>query len=196
MRTECRHVYKHKRNLTAAQQVNVIAILDALEHYFKPAKNVIYKHYVFGCCKQEDGESIDSFVTRLREKAATCDYGALRDELIRDTIVLGITDEGTRRRLLRERDLTLALAVETCRAAELTDIGMRAMELERQHTDNVNATFRQPVKKFPFATANTNTIPNSAVDHHQYFSILWHFSWMGKITLPSLWKNMQILWYS
>uniref|UniRef100_A0A673W9M9 Gypsy retrotransposon integrase-like protein 1 n=1 Tax=Salmo trutta TaxID=8032 RepID=A0A673W9M9_SALTR len=163
MGTECRHVYKHNLNLTAAQQGNATAILDALEHYFKPAKNVIYERYVFGCCKQEDGESIDSFVTRLREKAATCDYGALRDELIRDKLVLGITDEGTRRRLLRERDLTLVLAVETCRAAELTDIRVRSMELERQHMDNVNATFRQPVRKFPFATANTTA--NSAADN-------------------------------
>lgn len=162
MGTECRHVYKHNLNLTAAQQGNATAIL---EHYFKPAKNVIYERYVFGCCKQEDGESIDSFVTRLREKAATCDYGALRDELIRDKLVLGITDEGTRRRLLRERDLTLVLAVETCHAAELTDIRIRSMELERQHMDNVNATFRQPVKKFPFATANANTTANSAADN-------------------------------
>lgn len=74
MGTECRHVYKHNLNLTAAQQGNAIAILDALEHYFTPAKNVIYPRYVLGRCKQEDGESIDSFVTRIREKAATCDW--------------------------------------------------------------------------------------------------------------------------
>jgi uncharacterized low-complexity protein len=30
--------------------------------------------------------------------------------------------------------------------------------------DNVNATFRQPAKKFPFATANANTTANSAID--------------------------------
>lgn len=58
--------------------------------------------------------------------------GALRDELIRDKIVLGITDEGTCRRLLRERDLTLALVVETCRAAELTDIRIRSMGARRE----------------------------------------------------------------
>lgn len=59
---------------------------------------------MFGCCKQEEGESIDNFVTRLREKAATCDYAGLKDEMIRDKIVLGITNEGTRRRLLSEKN--------------------------------------------------------------------------------------------
>lgn len=107
MGAECRHVYKHNLNLSRDEQADVGAILDALEAYFKPAKNVIYERYVFGCCKQEDGESIDSFVTRLREKAASCEYGTLRDELIRDKIVLGIANESTRRRLLREKNLML-----------------------------------------------------------------------------------------
>ena len=65
------------------------------------------ERYVFGNLKQEDGESVDAFDTRLREKAATCEYGAIRDELIGDRLVLGITDEGARRRMLREKDLHL-----------------------------------------------------------------------------------------
>lgn len=112
MGAECRYVYKHNLTLSAAEQADVTVILNSLEQYFKPAKNVIYERYLFGCCKQEEGEPIDCFVTRLRKKAATCEYGALRDELIRDKIVIGITNENTRRRLLREKDLTLASAIE------------------------------------------------------------------------------------
>lgn len=147
MGAECRHVYKHNLNLSQAEQANAGAILDALEAYFKPAKNVIYERYVFGCCKQDEGESIDSFVTRLREKAASCEYGVLRDELIRDKIVLGIANESTRRRLLREKNLTLSDALDMCRAAELTDIRIRTMESERPQTDSVNAAARQPFKR-------------------------------------------------
>ncbi|KAL0148726.1 hypothetical protein M9458_055904, partial [Cirrhinus mrigala] len=61
-------VYRHNLNLTAAQQGDVKTILDAPEVYFRPARNIIYERYVFGCCKQEEGESRDNFVTRLREK--------------------------------------------------------------------------------------------------------------------------------
>lgn len=152
MGPECRHVYKHNLQLTEAECGDVTNILDKLEEYFKLAKNVIYERYVFGCCKQEDGGSIDNFLTRLREKAATCNYGALRDELMRDKVVLGITNEATRRRLLREKGLTLTTAIEICRAAELTDMTLRSMEQERPHTDSVNAAFRQPSKKCPHAT--------------------------------------------
>lgn len=77
MGAECRRVYKHNLNLSNEEQADVTVILNSLEWYFKPAKNVIYERYVSGCCKQEGGEKIDCFVTRLREKAATCEYGAL-----------------------------------------------------------------------------------------------------------------------
>lgn len=147
MGPECRHVYKHNLTLSAAEQADVTVILNSLEQYFKPAKNVIYERYLFGCCKQEEGEPIDCFVTRLREKAATCEYGALRDELIRDKIVIGITNENTRRRLLREKDLTLASAIEACRAAELSDRQLRSMEQERVQLDNINVIKKSSIQK-------------------------------------------------
>ncbi len=130
MGSECRHLYKHNLGLTQDQQKDVKAILEALEDYFTPTKNVIFERYVFGNLRQEEGETIDTFVTRLREKAATCEYGTLRDQLIRDRLVLGITDEGARRRLLREKDLTLAMAVEICRAAEIMDSKLKTMALD------------------------------------------------------------------
>ena len=144
MGSECKHIYKHNLHLTVDQQKIVPSILDALRKYFKPAKNVIFERFVFGSQKQE-GEVIDVFVTRLREKAATYNYGELKEELIRDRLVLGIEDEGTRRRLLREKDLTLASAVDICRAAELKDVRMKA--LAHKSDDTIHATdFRQPMR--------------------------------------------------
>ena len=80
MGKDCHHVYKHNLGLTEEEQKDAGAILDKLGQYFTPSKNVIFERYVFGNLKQEDGESVDAFVTRLREKAATCEYGALRED--------------------------------------------------------------------------------------------------------------------
>uniref|UniRef100_A0AAZ3SA70 Uncharacterized protein n=1 Tax=Oncorhynchus tshawytscha TaxID=74940 RepID=A0AAZ3SA70_ONCTS len=55
MGSECRHIYRHNLTLTARLQCDAKAILDALENYFKPARNVIYERFVFGSCKQEEG---------------------------------------------------------------------------------------------------------------------------------------------
>lgn len=64
-----------------------------MEEYFKPARNIIFKRYMFGICKQDEGEPIDAFVTKLREKAAS--YGQLREDLIRDRLVLGVSDDSS-----------------------------------------------------------------------------------------------------
>lgn len=146
MGSECRHVCIHSLTLTEDQQKDPSAILGALEDYFKPAKNVIYERYMFGCCKQETDEPIDSFLTRIKERALSCEYHALRDELVRDRLVLAVASEGTRRRLLRERELTLQTATDICRLSELTERQMRVMTPLAQ-TDSVNATDRRSERR-------------------------------------------------
>ena len=49
---------------------------------------------------QQPGECFDDFLADLRKLVRTCEFGELRDSLIRDRIVIGIRDEPTRRRLL------------------------------------------------------------------------------------------------
>ncbi|XP_034052535.1 uncharacterized protein LOC117533010 [Gymnodraco acuticeps] len=169
MGNDCRHVYKHNLGLTADQQKDAGAIVVALEQYFTPAKNVIFERYVFGNLKQEDGELLDAFATRLREKAASCEYGATKDELIRDRLVLGITDEGARRRLLREKDLKLDEAIQICRAAEVMDSKLKTMSLGSSGPgDSVNATQGQRYGRRsasrPSESTNTSAQPQSMRD--------------------------------
>ena len=68
---------------------------------------------------QQPGESIDDFVADLRKLAKNCQFELLEDALIRDRIIVGICDEPTRRRLLQQK-LTLAEAVDACKATEAT----------------------------------------------------------------------------
>lgn len=142
MGSECRHIYKHNLHLNVEQESDVKVILTALENYFKPAKNVLFQRFYFRSQKQEEGEPIDAYVTKLREKAASCNYGGLKEKLIRDRLVLEIADEG----LLSEKDLTLASAIDMCGAAELTDTRMRA--LAQKSDDTINAAdSRQPAPR-------------------------------------------------
>lgn len=139
MGSECCHQYKHNLGLSEEQAKDPTAILDALEAHFKLARNVIFERYIFGNCKQDEGEPIDAFVTRLREKAASCEYRDLKEDLIRDRLVLGVCDEALRRCLLREKKLTLASAIEICRAGEMTDMSLKAMTHDRP-PETVHAT--------------------------------------------------------
>lgn len=60
-----------------------------------------------------------AFVTDLKLKARTGNFGELQDSLICDQIVFGINDKKVRERLLRDLELTLAGALKICQASEL-----------------------------------------------------------------------------
>ena len=48
---------------------------------------------IFNTRNQQIGETIDQYVTDLRNKANTCEYGNLTDSLIKDRLVCGITSD-------------------------------------------------------------------------------------------------------
>ena len=99
-------------DISVEDRNNVEVCMTALENYFKPQRNVVYERYVFNSCEQNQGESVDSYVTRLRKFASSCKFGTLTDELICDKLVIGIIDRGTKGKPLWEKSLTLDKAID------------------------------------------------------------------------------------
>ena len=48
---------------------------------------------------QQEGESVENFITALYTLSETCNYGGLTNEMIRDRIVVGIRDDSVAERL-------------------------------------------------------------------------------------------------
>ena len=115
-------------NISVEDRNNVEACMTALENYFKPQRNVVYERYVFNSCEQNQGESVDSYVTRLRKFASSCKFGTVTDELIRDKLVIGIIDKGTKGKLLQEKSLTLDKAIDIARSNEITNKQLETMK--------------------------------------------------------------------
>lgn len=69
---------------------------------------------------QEPGEPFEHFVRDLKTQAGLCNFGDLRDSMIRDQIVFGIQNDKLREKLLRNTSLTLQKAEQSCKAAEAT----------------------------------------------------------------------------
>ena len=51
-------------------------ILEALEGFFKPRKNVVYESFVFNPRVQKDDESALAFAQALHQLSALCEYGS------------------------------------------------------------------------------------------------------------------------
>ncbi|XP_078368291.1 uncharacterized protein LOC144652146 [Oculina patagonica] len=127
MGRECLQIFLNL-NLTEEDKKKVDKCLEALENYFKPSRNVVYERYVFNTCVQQNEESVQSYVTRLRKLAASCEYGELTDEFIRDRLVIGLKDKGDKVRLLREKKLDLQKAIQMCTTSEVTSRQMKNIQ--------------------------------------------------------------------
>ena len=63
--------------------------------------------YIFRSRVQLENESIDQFITDVKVKAKSCNFSTLNDGIIRDHILIGVSDNKLKERLLREADLDL-----------------------------------------------------------------------------------------
>ena len=93
-------------------------VLTKFRTSFETRKNIVFERYQFWGRNQSESEPVDQWVTDLRTKAAKCDVQTHDSDMIRDKIVLGVHGTRIKERLLREADLTLARALDVCRAAE------------------------------------------------------------------------------
>ena len=114
------------------EKSNMTKVLEVWETHCTGKTNVIYKRYKFNNRSQEQTESMDAYVNALRALAETCNFGALKDQLIRDRIVCGVRDNAVRRKLLQESKLALEKCVDICRAAEATSAQLKEMAPNRQ----------------------------------------------------------------
>ena len=122
-------------------------------------KNTIYETYLFFSRGQESGESIDKYATVLRNMADNCEFRDLKDSLIRDRIVLEVTDNHVRERLLRVPDLTLEKALEISRAAKATQSQLKQMQNIQEINELRSKNERTPNEKFEGKT------PANGVEH-------------------------------
>ena len=88
------------------------------EAHFIKKTNVVFERAKFNTRKQEEGEAVDSFITSLYKLSEHCAYGNLRDELIRDRVVIGVRDKKLSMKHQMEESLTLGKAISIARQHE------------------------------------------------------------------------------
>lgn len=104
--------------LTSADKLIYKKVKECFDEHFIGEHNIIFERAKFNMRKQEQGETAESFITAVHKQADYCKFGALRDELIRDRIVVGIRDATLSEKLQMDAKLTLTTAVTRVRQSE------------------------------------------------------------------------------
>ncbi|XP_071503133.1 uncharacterized protein [Diadema antillarum] len=114
--------------------------VDALNKYFQPKSNSMYEVYIFRQGKQEQTESLDQYVTRLRMLAKNCKFPDTDREIMAQVIAHCQSPKLRRQALSKGDDLTLTKLLDIGRALEASEAQARAFESSDTTHNAVNAT--------------------------------------------------------
>ena len=104
--------------LDAEEMEQYELVKNKFESHFVVKRNVIFERAKFNLRNQQDNESADSFITDLYCLAQYCEFGVLKEELIRDRIVVGLADKKLSEHLQLKSNLTLEDAIAKARQSE------------------------------------------------------------------------------
>ena len=142
---EALEIYNTFKFATGEDPNKISVLKKKFEDYVNPRKNTVFERYRFWECKQQEGETIDQFITELKTRTRSCEFGDQHDSMIRDRIVFGVRDNRLKERLLRESsELTLEKAASICRAGEASSSQVKELE--------------DKTRAFPFIGSKTNSI--------------------------------------
>ena len=93
-----------------------------------------------------EAETVDNFITDLYNLAEYCEYGALRDGMIRHRLVVGLRDLNLSEKLQLDADLTFEKAVNASRQSETVrkqqDVVRPKQNTANKHT-SVDAVYKK-----------------------------------------------------
>ncbi len=108
--------YNLLKDLAFPQNVNTRTVADLqmlLQGHLQPTNFMATERARFHNLTRRAGETLRSFLLRLQQQAAKCNFGNQLDIQLRDRIVAGVNDPEVQKKLLREQQLTLQIAKRT-----------------------------------------------------------------------------------
>ena len=132
-------------NSTRKKYKEVMAKFDS---YFRVRKNIIYERAKFNTRDQKESETADEYITALYELIETCEYGTLKEEILRDRLVVGIRDKRVSEKLQLEADLTLESAKKTIRQREA--VRQQSKELATSANEHLVGDVTRQTTRRPF----------------------------------------------
>ena len=132
--------------ITEAERKVYATVLAKFDGYFKVRRNVIFERARFNRRNQEEGETAEKYITELYTLAENCNYGDLRDEMIRDRLVSGIRDTALSQQLQLDAELTVDKAKMKIRQREAVGEQQKLLTMNPTSSDleDINTRRRPP----------------------------------------------------
>ena len=141
--TEGRRIFKSKYPHFQIEKQPFKDLWRAMEDSFTKVRKITYDRFVFYSCKQQKGESVESFYGCLIELAENCTLGSEETTFIRDAFILNMLDHETQKELLKE-------TVEPPKGLEIAI----KMEMGAQNQQKINQNLMSSTSSVNFIISN------------------------------------------
>lgn len=147
MGAEAEHIFRSFTFQNEEDSNKYSVVMAKFDEHFIPKHNVIYERAKFHSRVQLPGKNVEAFVRQLYELAENCDFGAQKEEQMRDRIVIGIRDKQVSQKLQMKSYLTLRTAIEMARHCELIKFQNTEGVKSAEHVDNVKSVRKKEYKR-------------------------------------------------
>ena len=106
-------------NLSQEEMNSYETVKNKFEGHFIAKRNIIFERAKFNVRVQNEGEPVENFTTDLHCLTKHCEFGAPKDQLIRDRIVVGLKNKKLSEKLQLDPNLTLGKATAQARQSEV-----------------------------------------------------------------------------
>ena len=139
---------------TGEDSGKVSIILRKLDEHFLGVRREYFERFKFNRRNQGEHEGIDEYMSILRTMAKTCGFCVcMSDNLIMDHLLLGVSDDTMRERMMATHDLTLSKAIDICKAIEAAKSQMHALRNDAVH----KVSSKPPARKWKQKPAQQST---------------------------------------
>ncbi|KAK2144739.1 hypothetical protein LSH36_735g01076 [Paralvinella palmiformis] len=125
--------------------------VSALTDYFTHRVNAAFEVYNFRQCQQKEGKQIDSYTTRFRQLARSCNFADVDSEIVNQIILVGNSQNLRTRELRQEMSLTEPIAA--ARALEVSEYQAGQVELA---STSIIVNVIDPAQRKPFTIESRN----------------------------------------
>ena len=137
--------------------------IATLKKIFVKPPNTVYARHLLATRRQQDGESLDSFLQGLKDLSKDCSFTAVtaiqhRDEYIRDSFITGIQSNQIRTRLLENAQLDLDTMFAQARSLDTAQKSSISFQTQQFKVNAIQHNYQHPSKppstQFPPAGAS------------------------------------------
>ena len=127
---------RHAMGIAPDTTRTVDEVLDEMQTFLRAKRNLVLDRINMARLTQQKGQSLDKFITRLRDIAEDAELDKMQqDEWLATLVIAGITDEETRQKLLAlEKFPTYEQTIALCRREETARVNKAELDRARSGT--------------------------------------------------------------